>query len=128
MRILVALGGNALLRRGEPMTADAQRVNVRVAAEALAAIHPGNELVITHGNGPQVGLLALQSAKDPSLSRPYPFDALGAETQGLHDQLKEHVKQKIGPWKYPRWIDVVDSLPKTATGKIQRFKLREGAR
>ena len=43
----------------------------------------------------------------------------------LHEALKEHVKQKIGPWKYPRWIDVVDSLPKTATGKIQRFKLRE---
>ena len=51
----------------------------------------------------------------------------GAETGGLHDQLKEHVKQKFGPWKYPRWIDVVDSLPKTATGKIQRFKLRHGA-
>ncbi len=60
MRILVALGGNALLRRGEPMTAEAQRANVRIAAEALAAIHPGNQLVITHGNGPQVGLLALQ--------------------------------------------------------------------
>ena len=49
-----------------------------------------------------------------------------AKTDGLHDALKEHVKQKIGPWKYPRWIDVVDSLPKTATGKIQRFKLRDG--
>jgi 4-hydroxybenzoate-CoA ligase len=48
-------------------------------------------------------------------------------TDGLHEALKEHVKQKIGPWKYPRWIDVVDSLPKTATGKIQRFKLRDGA-
>ena len=47
-------------------------------------------------------------------------------TDGLHEALKEHVKQKIGPWKYPRWIDVVDSLPKTATGKIQRFKLRDG--
>ncbi|MGJ4913464.1 benzoate-CoA ligase family protein [Bradyrhizobium sp. HKCCYLRH2060] len=45
----------------------------------------------------------------------------------LHEALKEHVKQKIGPWKYPRWIEVVESLPKTATGKIQRFKLREGA-
>jgi 4-hydroxybenzoate-CoA ligase len=44
----------------------------------------------------------------------------------LHEALKEHVKQKIGPWKYPRWIDVVDALPKTATGKIQRFKLRDG--
>jgi 4-hydroxybenzoate-CoA ligase len=50
----------------------------------------------------------------------------GAERGDLHEVLKEHVKQKIGPWKYPRWIEVVDSLPKTATGKIQRFKLREG--
>jgi 4-hydroxybenzoate-CoA ligase len=51
----------------------------------------------------------------------------GATTAGLQEMLKDHVKQKIGPWKYPRWIDVVDSLPKTATGKIQRFKLRDGA-
>jgi len=51
----------------------------------------------------------------------------GAKTSDLQEMLKDHVKQKIGPWKYPRWIDVVDSLPKTATGKIQRFKLREGA-
>jgi 4-hydroxybenzoate-CoA ligase len=49
----------------------------------------------------------------------------GPETEGLHEALKEHVKQKIGAWKYPRWIDVVEALPKTATGKIQRFKLRE---
>jgi 4-hydroxybenzoate-CoA ligase len=50
-----------------------------------------------------------------------------AKTDGLNDALKEHVKQKIGAWKYPRWIEIVESLPKTATGKIQRFKLREGA-
>lgn len=49
-----------------------------------------------------------------------------AKTDGLHDALKEHVKQAVGPWKYPRWIEVVEALPKTATGKIQRFKLREG--
>ncbi len=60
MRIVVALGGNALLRRGEPMTADNQRENVRIAAEQIAKVAPGNELVIAHGNGPQVGLLALQ--------------------------------------------------------------------
>lgn len=58
MRIVVALGGNALLRRGEPMTADNQRENVRIAAEQIAKVAPGNELVIAHGNGPQVGLLA----------------------------------------------------------------------
>jgi 4-hydroxybenzoate-CoA ligase len=51
----------------------------------------------------------------------------GVKTDGLDEALKEHVKQKIGMWKYPRWIDVVESLPKTATGKIQRFKLRDGA-
>jgi 4-hydroxybenzoate-CoA ligase len=65
---------------------------------------------------------------DPEgLLKPKAFVVLrpGANTAGLHELLKEHVKQKIGPWKYPRWIDVVDSLPKTATGKIQRFKLRE---
>ena len=50
----------------------------------------------------------------------------GTDTSGLHEALKEYVKQKIGVWKYPRWIDVVESLPKTATGKIQRFKLRGG--
>ncbi len=49
----------------------------------------------------------------------------GTETDHLHEVLKDHVKQKIGPWKYPRWVEVVDALPKTATGKIQRFKLRE---
>jgi 4-hydroxybenzoate-CoA ligase len=48
----------------------------------------------------------------------------GITVEGLHESLKEHVKRKIGPWKYPRWIETVDALPKTATGKIQRFKLR----
>ena len=62
MRIVVALGGNALLRRGQPMTAENQRENVRIAAKSLAPITEGNQLVISHGNGPQVGLLALQSA------------------------------------------------------------------
>jgi 4-hydroxybenzoate-CoA ligase len=63
------------------------------------------------------------------LLKPKAFVVLrsGAAVEGLHEALKDHVKQKIGPWKYPRWIDVVESLPKTATGKIQRFKLREGA-
>jgi 4-hydroxybenzoate-CoA ligase len=50
----------------------------------------------------------------------------GAKTDGLGEALKEHVKQKVGVWKYPRWIETVDALPKTATGKIQRFKLRDG--
>ena len=62
MRVVIAIGGNALLRRGEPMTAEAQRENVRVAARALVPVGQKHELVVSHGNGPQVGLLALQSA------------------------------------------------------------------
>lgn len=69
MRIVITLGGNALLRRGEPMTANNQRENVRLAARQIALVAPGNELVIAHGNGPQVGLLALQGAAWRSISR-----------------------------------------------------------
>ncbi len=62
MLVVAALGGNALLRRGEPLTAEAQRANVKIAAESLAEIiRAGHQLVVTHGNGPQVGLLALQA-------------------------------------------------------------------
>ncbi|MDE2580059.1 MAG: carbamate kinase [Rhodospirillales bacterium] len=100
MRILVALGGNALLRRGEPMTAEAQRANVRVAAAALAAIQPGNELVITHGNGPQVGLLALQgSAYKPD--ELYPLDVLGAETEGMIGYMIEQELGNLLPFEVP---------------------------
>ncbi len=83
MRIVVALGGNALLRRGERPDAEPQRRNVLRAAEALAPLARDHELIVTHGNGPQVGVLAMESAADPLLSRPFPLDPLGAETQGL---------------------------------------------
>lgn len=83
MRIVVALGGNALLRRGERPDAEPQRRNVRRAAASLAPLARHHELIVTHGNGPQVGVLALESAADPVLSRPFPLDPLGAETQGL---------------------------------------------
>ena len=83
MRIVVALGGNALLPRGEKPDWDVQEACVGRAIEALAPIAAENEVVITHGNGPQVGVLALQSASDPELSSPYPFDVLGAQTQGM---------------------------------------------
>jgi carbamate kinase len=83
VRIVAALGGNALLERGQIPDADPERLNIRLAVAALAPLAEGNELLITHGNGPQVGLLALESATDPALTRPYPLDALGAETQGL---------------------------------------------
>ena len=89
MRILVALGGNALLRRGEPMTAETQRRNVRRAVAALLPLfEAGHQLVITHGNGPQVGLLALQGTAGPKESA-YPLDVLDAESEGMIGYLIE---------------------------------------
>jgi carbamate kinase len=82
MRVVVALGGNALLRRGEPAEAELQRGHVREAAAALAGVARQHELVLTHGNGPQVGLLALEDAAYGEIS-PYPLDVLVAETQGM---------------------------------------------
>jgi len=82
MRVVVALGGNALARRGEPMTAEYLRSNVRSTCESLAALARDNEMVITHGNGPQVGLLALQNLAYQDVAA-YPLDILGAETQGM---------------------------------------------
>ena len=82
--------------------------------------------LITH---PAVLEAAVVPEADPEgLLKPKAFVVLrpGSDPEHLHEALKEHVKQKIGPWKYPRWVEVVDALPKTATGKIQRFKLREG--
>src|SRR5687768_12289031 len=92
MRVVVALGGNALLRRGEPMTAEAQRANVRAAAPALAKVAARHQLVITHGNGPQVGLLALQAAAYTDVEA-YPLDVLGAETEGMIGYL---IEQELG--------------------------------
>jgi carbamate kinase len=92
MRVVAALGGNALLRRGEPADADAQRVNVRAAVRALAELAREHELVVTHGNGPQVGLLALQGEAYPEV-RTYPLDVLGAETEGMIGYLLE---QELG--------------------------------
>ena len=89
MRIVIALGGNALLRRGEPMTADTQRANVRRAVAALLPLfEAGHQLVITHGNGPQVGLLALQAAAGPK-DGAYPLDVLDAESEGMVGYLIE---------------------------------------
>ena len=89
MRIVVALGGNALLRRGEPMTAETQRANVRRAVAALLPLfEAGHQLVITHGNGPQVGLLALQAAIGPKEAG-YPLDVLDAESEGMVGYLIE---------------------------------------
>ena len=88
MRVVAALGGNALLQRGEPADAPHQRRNVAVAAAALATIAVEHELVVTHGNGPQVGLLALQAEAYAEVA-PYPLDVLGAESEGMVGYLIE---------------------------------------
>jgi len=92
MRIVIALGGNALLRRGEPMTADNQRANIRIATEQIAKIATGNQLVIAHGNGPQIGLLSLQASAYTAVN-PYPLDVLGAETEGMIGYM---IEQELG--------------------------------
>ena len=92
MRVVVALGGNALLRRGQPMTVDNQRANIRVACDRLAPIAEQHELIISHGNGPQIGLLALEEAAYQEVPES-PLDVLGAETQGMIGYL---VEQELG--------------------------------
>ncbi len=104
MRIVIALGGNALLQRGQPMTADNQRANIRVAAECIAAVTPGNEIVVAHGNGPQVGLLALQAAAYHDLGHgvaPYPLDVLGAQTEAMIGYVIEQELGNLLPSEQP---------------------------
>jgi carbamate kinase len=100
MLIVVALGGNALLKRGEPLTAEAQRANVRIAAEALAPLIKDNQIVISHGNGPQVGLLALQGAAYKP-DEAYPLDVLGAETEGMIGYMIEQELGNLVPFEVP---------------------------
>jgi carbamate kinase len=100
MRIVVALGGNALLKRGEPMTAAKQRENVRAAALALAPLATDHELVLSHGNGPQVGLLALQAACYTAVE-PYPLDVLDAQTEGMIGYMIEQELGNLLPFEVP---------------------------
>ena len=100
MRIVIALGGNALLRRGQPMTADNQRANIRLAAERIASVVPGNEMIIAHGNGPQVGLLALQDLAYEAVD-PYPLDVLGAETEAMIGYVIEQELGNLLPFEQP---------------------------
>lgn len=106
MRVVVALGGNALQRRGEAMTADNQRANVKVAAEQLAAVtRLGHNLVMCHGNGPQVGLLGLQNDAyarhvDEKVT-PYPLDVLGAQTEGMIGYMVEQELGNVLPFEVP---------------------------
>ena len=92
MRVVVALGGNALQKRGEAMTVENQRENVRTACRALSPVAMEHELVISHGNGPQVGLLSLQASSYDEAST-YPFDVLGAQTEGM---IGYFIEQELG--------------------------------
>jgi carbamate kinase len=83
VRLVVAVGGNALLERGDRPEAEIQERHALSAVEALAPLAAEHELVVTHGNGPQVGLLAVESTRDPDLDHPFPLDVLGAQTQGM---------------------------------------------
>jgi carbamate kinase len=100
MLVVTALGGNALLRRGEPLTAENQRRNVRIAAQALAPIATEHQLVVGHGNGPQVGLLALQGAAYDK-TETYPLDVLGAETEGMIGYMIEQELGNLMPFERP---------------------------
>ena len=100
MRIVIALGGNALLKRGEPMTAEIQRINIGTAARSLSPLVPQHELVLSHGNGPQVGLLALQAAAYTRVE-PYPLDVLDAQTEGMIGYMIEQELRNLLPDDIP---------------------------
>jgi carbamate kinase len=100
MLVVTALGGNALLRRGEPMTAENQRRNVRIAAAALAPVAAQHQMVIAHGNGPQVGLLALEAAAYTE-EEDYPLDVMDAETQGSIGYMIEQELGNLLPFERP---------------------------
>ena len=90
--LVIALGGNALLRRGQELNAENQRDNIRLAAQKLAAVHENHKMVIAHGNGPQVGLLALMDHEYTAVD-PYPLDVIGAETVGMIGYM---IEQELG--------------------------------
>jgi carbamate kinase len=100
MTVVVALGGNALLQRGQPMTADLQRENVRTACLQLAPVAEKHELVLSHGNGPQVGLLALQGHAYQAVE-PYPLDVLDAQTEGMIGYVIEQELGNLLPFERP---------------------------
>lgn len=100
MLVVTALGGNALLQRGQPMTAEAQRENVRIACRQLAPVAGKHQLVLSHGNGPQVGLLALQSQAYTAVA-PYPLDVLDAQTEGMIGYMIEQELGNLLPFETP---------------------------
>ena len=100
LTVVVALGGNALLERGQPMTAEVQRENVRVACRQLAPVAEKHRLVLSHGNGPQVGLLALQGQAYAAVD-PYPLDVLDAQTEGMIGYIIEQELGNLLPFERP---------------------------
>ncbi len=105
MKLVIALGGNALLRRGQQLSAENQLDNIRRAAAQLARVAVDHQLVLTHGNGPQVGLLALQSAAYTAVET-YPLDVLGAQTEGMIGYMLEQELANL----LPSWHTVTTLL------------------
>src|ERR1039458_9834127 len=115
MRVVAALGGNALLQRGGKPGASIQRHHVDDAVAQLALLARDNELIVTHGNGPQVGLLAVESANDLELAQPYPLDVIGAQTQGM-----------IGYWLLQAFTNALPDRPVgLRADDVQRVGLRK---
>lgn len=108
MRLVIALGGNALLKRGEPMLCENQRQNVRVTCEQIAKAYEGNQLIVTHGNGPQVGLLALQNDAYKKVPM-YPLDVIGAESIGMIGYM---IQQELSSF-VPKSASLVNVLTQT---------------
>ena len=134
MRIVIALGGNALLHRGERPDADVQEANIDRVTTAIAALALEHEIVVTHGNGPQIGLLAEESAADPALRSPYPLDLLGAQTQGmigsllvraLHDALPGHRIAALVTHTLVRAHDPAFGRPTKFVGQVYSRKIAE---
>src|ERR1017187_6290267 len=131
--IVAALGGNALLQRGEKPAAEIQQHHVVDAVKQLARICEGNEIIVTHGNGPQVGMLALESANDPVLDHPFPFDVLGAQTQGmigywLVQALGNVLKRRVVAVLTQTIVDTNDPAFKAPTKFVGRGYSKEEAR
>lgn len=134
MRIVIALGGNALLHRGERPDAAVQEANIDRVTTAIAGLALEHEIVVTHGNGPQIGLLVEESAADPALSAPYPLDLLGAQTQGmigsllvraLHDALPGHRITALVTHTLVRADDPAFGRPTKFVGQVYSREIAE---
>ncbi|WP_169545597.1 benzoate-CoA ligase family protein [Sneathiella aquimaris] len=82
------------------------------------------QALVTHKDVLEAAVVAAMDENDLEKPKAYVVLKDAVSKEGLEERLKEHVKEAVGKWKYPRWIEIVDDLPKTATGKVQRFKLR----